>query len=183
MRKHMCLQSLRSRSMLYRGVQRWNGRLCPVFLVGASRFVHFALIHQHRFRASTDSNITQVTTIMPTKDCDPTIDVMTISPTQSHILVSLPLSSPFLSPATASDASALLKHLLSFLPINTQITPCGHRSSYASWLDVDTLGLWNEHEGYGGVVPCKSVWNSKGQRIAGVFAFWCQTIDKVESGS
>lgn len=136
-------------------------------------------------RRVSDVGKRQAETIILPKEYQATIDVLTISPTRSHVLVSVALSSPLVSSplvsvsaATASvPADALLDKLLAYLPANTSFTSRGYRGSYASWLDVGRSELWTEDEGYAGVVPCRGVWNSEGQRIAGVFAFWCATSE------
>jgi hypothetical protein len=49
-------------------------------------------------------------------------------------------------------------------------TSPGYYHSHAAYLDVCIAGLWNA-ESYAGIVPCRSLWGDKGQRLAAVLVF------------
>jgi hypothetical protein len=46
----------------------------------------------------------------------------------------------------------------------------GYYHSHAAYLDACIAGLWNA-ESYAGVIPCRSLWGDKGQRLAAVLVF------------
>lgn len=46
----------------------------------------------------------------------------------------------------------------------------GCHGSYASYLDVCVRGLW-DGSGYGGVIPCRSLWDRDGNRLAAVLHY------------
>jgi hypothetical protein len=46
-------------------------------------------------------------------------------------------------------------------------------AAHASWLDVSIKGIGRSLEGrnHGGIVPCRSLWDAEGRRLAAVLVF------------
>jgi diphthine-ammonia ligase len=53
----------------------------------------------------------------------------------------------------------------------------GYYGAYSAWLDCAVDALWGaEAVGYGGVVPCRSLWDGDGRRLAAVLLFRTDVI-------
>jgi hypothetical protein len=42
---------------------------------------------------------------------------------------------------------------------------------YASYFDACVKGLWESTSDYGGIIPCRSLWDVSGNRLAAVLLF------------
>jgi diphthine-ammonia ligase len=139
----------------------------PFFAAEIEELPRGSSIEWQAFPGLTDGSIKTSTHSIPSIG---TISTCTVADHTTYTTLFLTFAQNISSLAQTIDL------LLSKIETPAQTTQRKQQSGYgnaqAAYLDVGVGGLWDEVEGdYGGVVPCRSLWDWEGKRLAAVLLF------------